>query len=266
MKQKKTHEALVGGQFGARAAAYLASPVHAQGDDLQTLAGIVRGRAGAHAQTRLLDLGCGAGHVSFHVAPHVGEVVAYDLTPEMLDVVARAAAERGLSNIATRQGVAESLPFEDESFDYVFSRFSTHHWRDLDAAMREVARVLKRGGIAAFVDAVSPGPPLLDTYLQAVELLRDPSHVRDYSRAEWDAALARAGLTTGAAGQHRLRLHFASWVERMNTPKMQSDAIRALQAAMSETVTRYFDIAADGSFDLDVLLLQASRPLHEGLA
>jgi len=255
MTQSKTHEALVGGQFGARAAAYLDSAVHAQGADLQALASLVQGRTQGH----VLDLGCGAGHVSFHVAPHVRDVVAYDLSPEMLDVVARVAAERGLSNVTTRQGVAESLPFADDSFDYVLSRFSAHHWHDFDAALREVARVLKPDGIAAFVDSVAPGRPLLDTYLQTVELLRDPSHVRSYSRTEWDAALNRAGLMSDAASQHRLRMNFAVWTERMRTPKVQSDAIRALQAAMSESVTLYFDIGADGSFNLDIVFIQARR-------
>jgi len=51
--------------------------------------------------------------------------------------------------------------------------------------LREARRVLKPGGRAVFMDAISPGPALLDTYLQAVELLRDPSHLRDYSLAEW---------------------------------------------------------------------------------
>lgn len=262
MTQTKTHEALVGGQFGARAAAYLGSAVHAQGADLEALADLVKGRSDA----QVLDLGCGAGHVSFHVAPQVGSVVAYDLSTEMLDVVSRAAADRGLRNVTTRQGVAESLPFADGSFDYVLSRYSTHHWRDFDAGLREVARVLKPDGIAAFVDSVSPGPPLLDTYLQAVEVLRDPSHVRSYLRTEWDAALNRAGLRCDTASQHRLRMHFAVWTERMQTPKVQREAIRALQRAMSETVTRYFDIGADGSFDLDTVYIEASlmRNRHAG--
>ena len=256
MAQSKTQETLVGDQFGSRAAAYLSSAVHAQGADLEALAALVRGQTKA----RVLDLGCGAGHVSFHVAPHVGEVIAYDLSPEMLDVVTRAAASKGLSNIATRVGVAEDLPFADASFDYVISRYSAHHWRDLDRGLREVARVLKPGCKAAFADSISPGLPVLDTYLQAVEMLRDPSHVRSYSRAEWDAAITRAGLTLGASQQSRLRLVFAVWIERMRTPKVQSDAIRALQEAMSDTVLRYFDIGADGSFNLDTTLIQASKP------
>jgi SAM-dependent methyltransferase len=254
MTEAKTHEALVDGQFGARAAAYLGSAVHAQGADLQALAGLVAARPGAH----VLDLGCGAGHVSFHVAPHAAAVVACDLSADMLEVVAQTAAQRGLHNISTRQASALNLPFADASFDFVLSRFSAHHWHDFDAGLREAARVLKPRGIAVFVDSVSPGPPLLDTYLQAVEMLRDPSHVRSYSRAEWDAALNRAGLTIDAASQHRLRMDFAVWTERMQTPKVQRDAIRALQSAMSETVVRYFDIGADGGFDLDTVFIQAS--------
>lgn len=260
MSESRTHEALVSHQFGSQAAAYLSSAVHAQGADLQALAALVD----AKREARVLDLGCGAGHVSFQIAPRAKEVVAYDLSLEMLDVVARAASERGFDNIVTEQGVAERLPFQDESFDCVLSRFSVHHWRNFEAALREAVRVLKPGGIAGFVDAVSPGSPLLDTYLQAIELLRDPSHVRDYSRAEWDAAMVRAGLRPGSVSAHRLRLDFASWVERMRTPKVQVEAIRALQAAMSESVTRYFAIGADGSFDIDVGLFQATKPPLQG--
>jgi SAM-dependent methyltransferase len=255
MSESRTHEALVGRQFGSRAAAYLTSTPHAQGADLQALAALVMGQAEAH----VLDLGCGAGHVSFHVAPHVKHVVAYDLSADMLDVVARAAAERGLDNIVTREGVAERLPFANESFDYVLSRYSAHHWHDVEAGLREAARVLKPEGTAVIVDSVSPGRPLLDTHLQAVELLRDPSHVRSYSRAEWEAAIVRAGLRPGSVSAHHVRLDFATWVERMRAPKIQVDAIRALQSAMSASVRQYFDIGPDGSFTLDVATFQASK-------
>jgi ubiquinone/menaquinone biosynthesis C-methylase UbiE len=255
MSDPRTHQTLVGNQFGSQAAAYLSSAVHAQGADLDALAALVKDQA--HA--RVLDLGCGAGHVTFSVAARAQDVIAYDLSSEMLDVVAQTAAERGLRNVVTRKGVAEQLPFATESFDYVLSRYSAHHWHDFEAALREVSRVLKPGGIAGFVDAVSPGAPLLDTYLQAIELLRDPSHVRNYSRAEWEAAMVRASLRPASVTAYRVRLDFVAWIERMRTPKVQVDAIRALQIAMSDGVTRHFDIGADGSFTLDVGMFVGMR-------
>jgi SAM-dependent methyltransferase len=208
----------------------------------------------------VLDLGCGAGHVSFAVAPHVRSVVAYDLSPEMLTVVAQAATARGFDNLTTKQGVAERLPFADGEFDCVLSRYSAHHWRDFDAGLREAARALKPGGIAGVVDSVSVGSALLDTYLQAVELLRDPSHVRSRSRSEWDDAINRAGLVPGVVRPFRVRLEFAVWIERMRAPPVRADAIRALQALMSDSVTRHFAVEADGSFCIDVALFEAAKP------
>ncbi|MCY1434020.1 putative methyltransferase YcgJ [compost metagenome] len=249
------HEQVVQRQFGAQASAYLSSTVHAQGEEFAQL----RERLSATSGARVLDLGCGAGHVSFHVAPLAGEVIAYDLSAEMLDVVASAAAERGLSNIRTEQGVAERLPFADGEFDFVFSRYSAHHWRDVGQALREVRRVLRPGGVAAFIDVVAPGLPLLDTHLQAVEVLRDTSHVRDYSPSEWTRLVGEAGLAVTACTRQRLRLEFTSWVERMRTPQVMRDAIRALQVSVGEEVREYFEIADDGSFSTDVLVLWAER-------
>ncbi|MCO6059465.1 methyltransferase domain-containing protein [Pseudomonas sp. MOB-449] len=251
----KVHEQVVQRQFGEQAAAYLSSAVHAQGSEFALLQAEVAGRSDA----RVLDLGCGAGHVAFQVAPLVGEVVAYDLSGQMLDVVASAAAERGLGNVFTQQGAAESLPFADASFDFVFSRYSAHHWSDLGVALREVRRVLKPGGVAAFIDVASPGRPLLDTHLQAVEVLRDTSHVRNYSPAEWLRQVAEAGLQTRSHTRQRLRLEFSSWIERMRTPAVFRDAILALQNAVGQEVRAYFEIDADGSFSTDVLVLWAER-------
>jgi len=87
--------------------------------------------------------------------------------------------------------------------------------------------------------------------------LRDPSHVRNYSIADWQAALIRAGFEPGAVTQRRLRLDFATWVARMQTPELHQQAIRSLQGYMSADVTRHFEIAADGSFTLDTMTILA---------
>lgn len=251
--QAHRHDAVVDAQFGPRAAAYVQSAVHAQGADLDELETIAREARPARA----LDLGCGGGHVAYRLAPYAGAVVACDLSGEMLAAVRTTAAARGLANIVTEQAPAERLPFADAAFDLVATRFSAHHWRDLSAGLAQAHRVAKPGAPAIFIDAISPGKPLQDTHLQAVELLRDLSHVRDYTVAEWTAAVERAGFDVEAVTRRRIRMDFATWIERMRTPKVQAEAIRALQAATSEEVRGHFAIEPDGSFQLDVMVLTA---------
>jgi SAM-dependent methyltransferase len=187
----------------------------------------------------------------------MASVVAYDLSEEMTAAVARTAAGRGLDNIQTRQGRAERLPFDDHAFDFVATRFSAHHWGDLHAGLREARRVLRPGGWAVIVDGAGCEVAAADTHLQAIELLRDPSHVRDYSTAEWAGALGDVGFVVRGLHRHRLRLEFTSWVERMRTPQVNRDAILALQAGASAEVRRRLAIEPDGSFLLDVVMFEA---------
>ena len=247
------HQATVEAQFGPQAAAYVESAVHAAGEDLDQLSAIARDARPARA----LDIGCGGGHVAYRLATHAGSVTACDLSAEMLGAVRETAAARGLTNIATEQASAERLPFPDGGFDFVASRFSAHHWLDFERGLSEARRVARPGACAVFIDVVSPGRPLADTHLQAVELLRDTSHVRDYSVAEWTAAVARAGFDVEATTMRRLRLEFASWTRRMRTPAALAEAVRALQRAAAEEVRSCFAVEADGSFEVDVMLLQA---------
>ncbi|MCJ2089341.1 class I SAM-dependent methyltransferase [Methylobacterium sp. E-005] len=251
----RSHANHVVDQFGAQAAAYVTSAVHAGGADLDRIGTLVRALPAARA----LDLGCGGGHVAFAAAAAGAVVTAYDLSAAMLSAVAAEASRRGLDRIETRHGAAETLPFADASFDAVLTRFSAHHWRDVPAALAEARRVLKPNGLLVACDAIAPEDPLLDTHLQAVELLRDPSHVRDYRLSEWRAMLEAAGFTPGAVLASRPRMEFTSWIARMRTPPTHVAAIRALQAAAAAEVVGHFRIEPDGSFLLDSALIEA-RP------
>ncbi len=250
----RPHETVVGDQFGPRAQAYVESAVHATGPDLEALAALV----GAAKPQRAIDLGAGGGHVAYLMARCAAKVTACDLSAEMLNAVAATARSRGLANIETVQAPAERLPFADATFDFLGCRYSAHHWRDFEIGLREARRVVQAGAPAVFVDAFSPGSPLLDTHLQAIELLRDVSHVRDYSLAEWTRALFLAGFAVRAVRTWRLRLDFAPWTERMRTPELNKRAIRAIQAAASSETRAHFAIADDGSFTLDVAMIEAS--------
>ncbi len=247
------HHDQVADAFGSTAAAYLTSQTHANGADLETLAREIASTPNAD----VLDLGCGAGHASFAVAPHVRSVVAYDIAAPMLATVAAAASDRGLANVRTEQGAAERLAFADASFDWVVSRLSAHHWHDVPLALAEVRRVLKPGGRVLFIDVVGADHPLLDTHLQAVEVLRDGSHVRNYRPDEWLAFFAQAGFEANVRERWRLSIEFAPWIARMRTPAERAQAIRSLWGSAPDEVREYYGVQPDGSFMLDVSMIAA---------
>jgi SAM-dependent methyltransferase len=246
-------DAVIQRQFGAAAADYVTSPVHATGGDLLRIAEIAAVTSPAHA----LDLGAGGGHVAYAMAPHAGRVTASDLSGAMLAVVAQEADRRGLNNVVVLAAPAEALPLPDAACDMLGCRFSLHHWRDPIAGLAQARRVLRPGAPAVFVDVIAPREPAADSHLQAVELLRDPSHGRDFSLREWQDMLAQAGFVVTAMHPGRLRMEFASWTARMRTPPVHVTAIRALQALAPSEVARHFAIEPDGSFMLDTILIEA---------
>jgi ubiquinone/menaquinone biosynthesis C-methylase UbiE len=247
------HAIKVEQQFGEVANAYLSSSVHSQGEDLEAIAQRLRGTP----DSAVLDMGCGAGHLSFAAAPHAASVVAYDLSSDMLRTVAQEARKRAHQNIFTRQGRAESLPFQDASFDFVCTRYSTHHWTEIRTALKEARRVLKPGGGLIVIDTCAPENPLFDTHLQAIELLRDGSHVRNYSPAEWISMLTEAGFAVNAQSMRKLPLDFTSWVTRMRTPDLYVQAISSLLLNAPREVREYFQVESDGSFVLDTIMIEA---------
>lgn len=247
------HETLVRRQFGATSSDYVASTVHAHGWDLDTIAQ----RAVLARPREALDLGCGGGHAAYAIAPHAGRITACDLSTSMLFAVRDEAKRRALPNISTQEAAAETLPFADSSFDFLVCRFSTHHWRDPQGGLREARRVLQRGSPALFADVIAPVAAAADTHLQAVEILRDLSHVRDHSLSQWLAMLERADFTVMSIRTGRLRMDFAEWTARMRTPPEHIAAIRALQRAASIDVAAHFAIEPDGSFTIDTMLIEA---------
>lgn len=240
-------------QYASRARDYVTSAVHSAGADLDQIEAELRGRNIG----RVLDLGCGGGHVSYRAASHVAEVIACDVTASMLEAVATEAALRGLSNITTQQAAAENLPFPEASFDAVLCRFTAHHWQNMEAGLREARRVLKRSGRAVFIDSIAPVNRVLDTHLQAVEVLRDASHVRNYTLAEWVCALSGSGFAVEGVTVRVLRMEFPAWTARTRTPTTHAEAIRSLQAVAPAIVREHFAVGPDGSFDLESMTILA---------
>jgi len=178
-------------QFGGSAAAYVTSPLHAAGEDLDRL--LTWG--GARRRDSVLDVATGGGHTALAFAGIARRVVAYDLTEPMLRAAREHLQARGAANVGFVAGDAGALPFEDGSFDVVTCRTAAHHFGDVAAAVRQIHRVLRPGGTLLLQDILGPDDGEAGAFILEVEKRRDPSHVRSYRTAEWKAFLRAAGLT-----------------------------------------------------------------------
>ncbi len=213
-------------QFGGSAQAYTASPGHADTAVLDRLMNLLQPAPG----DRALDIATGAGHVALAMAERGAEVTALDLTPAMLEEAQSNAIRRGLP-ITTTEGAAECLPFTGNMFDLVSVRQAPHHFADVAAAVREMARVLRPGGRLLLVDSAGLEDRALDTQYDLIERLRDSTHVRSYTPSRWTAMLSSAGLLprsveTSLYTEHGRPMEFYSWTARART---SSENVRRLQ-------------------------------------
>jgi ubiquinone/menaquinone biosynthesis C-methylase UbiE len=231
-------------QFGANAAAYATSPVHAKGYSLARLVELIQ----PQNDWQVLDVATAAGHTAFTFAPHVARVTATDLTPEMLVVAAGLAAEKALANMNFEQADAEDLPYEAATFDLVTCRIAPHHFPDIQQFIHEAARVLKPGGLLAVVDNIVPGTHLrgkkarlineAGKYVNAFEKLRDPSHGRCWSINEWEHGFRQAGFAIQHQELLSKEMEFGPWAARMQAAP---DDIIRLKAMLVQAPTAVAD-------------------------
>jgi SAM-dependent methyltransferase len=119
------------------------------------------------------------------------------------------------------------LPFADGSFDVVACRLAAHHFQDVQAGVKEMARVASV--LVLVVDNLRMG----DADEEA-NRLRDPSHVRNYSEEEWHALFAGAGLDVEETLTLERRIELEPWLERTGCTGEDAARVRALLAARIE--------------------------------
>jgi SAM-dependent methyltransferase len=225
-------KARVQDQFGAASAAYVVSDVHAKGESLGVLLDAIPTEPGWHA----LDVATGAGHTALAFAPRVNQMIAFDLTPEMLGTAAKLARERALPHFETRLGDAESLPFADESFDLVTCRLAFHHFPNQEDAFREMARVLRVGGWFGFTDNFVVEDPDGAKFYNDYERLRDPSHHEVLPLSALTALAEAQGLALRSTHRLTKEFEFQDWADRQRVSADDKDKLLAMLRAVPTAV------------------------------
>jgi SAM-dependent methyltransferase len=227
-------------QFGRTAAAYVESASHARGEDLDRIVAL----AIEHGGERVVDVGTGVGHTLRRVAPSFRSAIGVDATREMLDAGVGVLATAGVTNTLLVQADATALPIASGSADVVTSRLAAHHFADAAAAFREIGRILRVGGLFVLVDNYAPDDPALERFINEVEMLRDPSHVRNHTVAGWRDLLERAGLrTTLDSDTSVTKLTTEDWLKRSQTPPDRAEEVRRRLRAAPPAAAQAFQIA-----------------------
>jgi len=209
--------------WSERAQAFRESATHREGPDLDLLIEWCEPGDGVQA----LDVATGGGHVARRLREAGCDVVSVDPAPGMQPtVVAR----------------AEHIPFAGDSFDVVACRIAPHHFEDVRAAVREMARVSKDR-------LVVQDNLYLGDEVEEAEKLRDPTHVRCYTEDEWRSFFAEAGLRVEDERVFERSVEVEPWLARVETPEEDAARVRDLLA----------DRIEDGRLTLRSLILKGRK-------
>jgi SAM-dependent methyltransferase len=193
--------------WSERADLYRAATEHATGEDLELL---VRW-CGAGPGVTVLDVATGGGHTASALRAAGSTVVTVDPAPGMQpDVISR----------------AEHLPFADDSFDAAVSRIAPHHFEDVRAALAEMARVAPR--------VVVEDTLYVSEEVEEAERLRDPTHVRSYTEAEWRDHFNAVGLDVEEVAFVEKRRPVDAWLARTGCTGEEAARVRSLLARLIE--------------------------------
>ena len=209
--------------WSERAEAYRQSAIHAAGEDLDLVVEWCEPGPGV----TVLDVATGGGHVARRLREAGATVVTTDPAPGM-----------GADTTAP----AESLPFADGSFDAVACRLAAHHFADVLAAVKEMARVARDRVVICdntFVSQTS----------EEADGVRDPSHVRNYAVAEWESFFELAGLRIADEKHFTRSLDIESWLARVDCSGENATRVRELLA----------DRVVDGSMPLPTLVIKGTK-------
>lgn len=218
------------GFFSKHAQDYAKSDSHAHGSDLARLIELLRPRRNEIA----LDVATGTGFTAMELATKVRQVLATDITREMLDEAKRLAQERRISNIRFEKADASSLPYDDSTFDIVTTRRAAHHFTDVSKFLGEASRVLKESGRLGIVD-MSP-PEGTEEFFNKIERLRDSTHTQAHTPSEWRSKIKETNLRIAHLETLGERISFEQWLYPVRMGGVEEKEIKKKWAKASPEI------------------------------
>ena len=198
---------------------------------------------------QVLDLGTGSGFLAFPLAERFPEsqITGLDILPQALARDAEKASAGNITNLHFVCYDGMNLPFEDESFDVVVSRYCLHHFPDIEQTFGEIARVLKLDG-QFFVSDPTPNEDDSRRFVDAYMQMKDDGHNKFYTKDEFVRLAENAGLKLESCFDTHIRF-----------PRKSVDAYRKIAEGVDEGIIAGYDIKiADGQVFITEKVLNLS--------
>jgi SAM-dependent methyltransferase/glutathione S-transferase len=196
--------------------------------------------------TPTLDVAAGDGHTAVCLAKLGFQVIASDVSTGMLEQARKFAAEQG-ATVDFREHPAEKLPYPDNSFGLVTCRGASHHFSSPEQFFRDATRVLKMYGYLVIIDTTAPDDHVeAAQWMDTLERLRDPSHVKYVTPNTWKKFAADNGITVTKVQVEPLKQPDLNWYFNVaNTPPENRKKVLEMIAKAPASVRELFKLAQE---------------------
>lgn len=217
------HNNLIIDQFTKQAIPFAKKSSQHIGEVFEKIHSFVR----PHENDVVLDVASGTGSLTVEFAKICKQVTGIDITPAMIEQAKHLQKINMLDNIRWDIGdISNPLPYETDSFSIVITKFSFHHLLNPLSVLIEMNRVCTIGGMIIVVDP-TPAPEKAEMYNQ-LEQLRDPSHVKALTIAEFEDLFQEAGIPILKRGFYRMRIGLEDQLQTSFPDPANVDKIRQL--------------------------------------
>lgn len=250
------HQANVQKEFSRQAEPMAAAAAFSASDVL----GRITLAVGTHPVPRLLDLACGPGIVTEAVAPLAQEIIGVDVTPKMIEMAEARVRKANFAHAKFQLAPAEQLPFADGHFNTIVTRLSFHHFVDLPLVLKELHRVLAPHGRLVVADIVSSADSAESKLHNALEILRDPTHIRMFPHAELLNHLRHSGFSIISETAWQQPRNFTEWASIVADPTRTAplhEVMRALAQAGQSAGIGLREVNGEVLFDHQWVLIVA---------